>query len=127
MTNRTTYRAAAVMAAALLLVLPRLAAAHAFLDHADPKVGSTVPASPAKVTVHFTQAVEPAFSTLKVTDAAGKQVDKADVQVDPKDQTVLTVSLPPLPGGTYDVEWKVTSVDTHRTHGKFSFTVQPKG
>jgi methionine-rich copper-binding protein CopC len=108
------------------LAFPALAGAHAFLDRADPKVGSTDNTAPAKVTLTFTQAIEPAFSTVTVTDANGNQVDKADAKVDPKDGTKMTVSLKDLPPGTYKVEWKVTSVDTHRTHGSFTFDVKPK-
>ncbi len=126
MTTRPV-RAAALLAAAFTLTLPAAAGAHAFLDHADPRVGSTVAAAPPRVAVHFTQSVEPAFSTVHVLDATGKSVDQADVQVDPNDGATLTVGVPKLPAGTYKVEWKVTSVDTHRTHGTFEFTVQPKG
>jgi methionine-rich copper-binding protein CopC len=123
---KTTHRIT-VLAAAAVLASAAKAGAHAFLDHAEPKVGSTVATSPAKVTARFTQSIEPAFSTLKVLDANGKQVDKQDSAVDAKDPAVLSVSVPTLPAGTYTVEWKVTSVDTHRTHGTFTFTVQPKG
>ena len=38
--------------------------AHAFLDHASPAVGSSVPASPPVVTLWFTQDLEPAFSAV---------------------------------------------------------------
>ena len=122
-----TVRIAAVLAVALTLGLPAVAGAHAFLDHAEPKVGSTVADSPPRVAVHFTQSVEPAFSTVQVSAADGKRVDQADVKVDPADPATLTVGVPKLPAGTYKVEWKVTSVDTHRTHGTFEFTVGPKG
>src|SRR5205823_4109614 len=50
--------------------------AHAFLDHAAPSVGSTVRGSPAEVRVWFTEALEPAFSTLRVLDQAGAPVDQ---------------------------------------------------
>ena len=125
MTTRTARTAALV--AAWTLGLPAVAGAHAFLDRAEPRVGSTVEASPPRVAVHLTQDVEPAFSTVRVSDAAGKQVDRADVRVDPKDAATLTVGIPKLAAGTYTVEWRVTSVDTHRTHGTFEFTVHPKG
>ena len=126
-TTTRTVRTAALLAAAMALAVPAVAGAHAFLDHAEPRVGSTVDASPPRVAVHFTQSVEPAFSTVHVLDASGNAVDQADVQVDPKDPATLTVGVPKLPAGTYKVEWKVTSVDTHRTHGTFEFTVQSKG
>ena len=115
------------LAVIFCLGLPGFASAHAFLDHADPKVGSTVNASPKVITLNFTQEVEPAFSTVKVMDASGKQIDNQDVKVDAKDGSIVTVSVPALSAGTYKVEWKVTSVDTHKTHGSFTFTVQPQG
>jgi copper resistance protein C len=33
------------------------------------------------------------------------------------------VTLPKLPPGTYTVNWHVTSVDTHKTEGNYTFTV----
>ncbi|MGH3579780.1 MAG: copper resistance CopC family protein, partial [Mycobacterium sp.] len=75
--------------------------------------------------IWFTQELEPAFSTIQVVDSAGKQVDKGDKHLDPKDATLLEVSLPELPPGKYRVIWRVLSVDTHATNGDFSFTVIP--
>jgi methionine-rich copper-binding protein CopC len=99
--------------------------AHAFLDHAEPAVGSTVHASPAMVRLRFTEGIEPAFSTIRVLDRQGRQVDKGDQHVGGDDATQMTVSLPPLPAGVYKVVWRVVSVDTHVTEGDFTFTVTP--
>jgi hypothetical protein len=98
--------------------------AHAFLDHARPAVGATVPA-PHEVSIWFTEEVEPAFSKIAVTDAAGARVDRDDTHIDNADPKLLHVSLGPLKSGSYKVSWQVVSVDTHRTHGDFSFTVAP--
>jgi copper resistance protein C len=111
--------------AALLALLAQAAAAHAFLDHAAPRVGETVHGPPAEVKLWFTQDLEPAFSTLRVLDKDGKQVDRKDKEVDSSDHAVMRVSLPPLAPGTYKVEWRALSVDTHVTEGDFSFTVAP--
>ena len=73
-------RAFAVLAAALLAA-PDVQA-HAFLDHASPAVGSSVPTGPATVTMWFTQQLEPAFTTATVTDQAGNSVDTGPAQVD---------------------------------------------
>lgn len=100
-----------------------LAHAHAFLDHASPAVGRTVPSAPPTVTIWFTQELEPAFSSIEVQDQSGGRVDAGDAQVDPKDATILRVSLKPLPPGKYKVFWRVVSVDTHPTEGTFTFTV----
>jgi copper resistance protein C len=109
---------------ATMLGLQSQAWAHAFLDHAEPKVGSTVTNSPAKVKIWFTQELEPAFSSIQVQNAQGKEMDKKDAHLDAKDRSLLEVSLPQLPSGTYTVTWHVVSVDTHRTQGRFEFTIK---
>jgi copper resistance protein C len=108
----------------LFLALQSHAWAHAFLDHAEPKVGSAVTNSPAEIKIWFTQELEPAFSKLEVQDAQGKEVDKKDAHLDAKDKSLFLISLPRLPAGTYTVIWHVVSVDTHRTQGRFEFTVK---
>jgi copper resistance protein C len=110
-----------IIVLAVSLMLVRSAEAHAFLDHADPKVGSTIQESPSQVTVWMTQNLEPAFSKLKVFDAKGAEIDKNDTKVS---GNIMTVSLPKLPAGTYHVSWQVVSVDTHKTSGTFDFTIQ---
>jgi methionine-rich copper-binding protein CopC len=107
------------------LAVPSAAGAHAFLDHAEPRVGSEVKASPTEVRIWFTQHLESTFSAIEVFDADGKQVDKKDCHVDEKDPSLLIVSVPALAAGTYKVAWHVVSVDTHRTKGDFKFTVKP--
>jgi methionine-rich copper-binding protein CopC len=101
------------------------AVAHAFLDHAEPRVGSTVHTPPTELRLSFTQELEPAFSTVQVQDESGAQVDRDDAKVDVDDATLLRVSLNPLPPGTYKVTWRVVSVDTHPTEGDFTFQVAP--
>jgi copper resistance protein C len=106
---------------AVSLILVRIADAHAFLDHADPKVGSTIHEAPAQVTVWMTEGLEPAFSKLQVFDSKGAEVDKKDTKVN---GSIMTVSLPKLAPGKYQVSWQVVAVDTHRTSGTFDFTIE---
>jgi methionine-rich copper-binding protein CopC len=111
----------AILALACFAASPALA--HAFLDHALPRVGSDLPSAPTTVMIWFTQELEPAFSTLEVTDQSGNRVDGGDAQVDAKDATILRATLQALPPGFYKVAWRVVSVDTHPTEGTFSFHV----
>jgi copper resistance protein C len=97
-----------------------VADAHAFLDHAEPRVGSTVPSAPRELTLTFTQELEATFSSAEVRDANGARVDQGRPQIS---GTVMRVGLKPLPAGTYKVHWKALSVDTHSTDGNFSFRV----
>ena len=109
---------------AVLLLIPSLAFAHAFLHHASPPVGSETPISPPAVTITYTEGVEPNFSTIEVDNAQGTRVDKGDPHL-VGDQTKLAISLPKLPPGRYIVIWHATSVDTHKTEGRFNFSVSP--
>jgi methionine-rich copper-binding protein CopC len=110
---------------ACALTWASLAFAHAFLDHATPAVGSTVRAPPQRVTLWFTQPLEPAFSTLRVEDRDNRRQDNGNASVDPKDPTALFVSVPALAPGRYRVIWRVLSVDTHVTEGDFTFDIAP--
>ena len=111
----------AITVLAVSLILAGLAHAHAFLDHADPKVGSTIHEPPSQVTVWMTEGLEPAFSKLQVFDAKGAEVDQKDTKIN---GSIMTVSLPQLAPGKYRVSWQVVAVDTHRTSGTFDFTIQ---
>lgn len=112
------------LTAALFLVLQSQVWAHAFLDHAEPKVGSTIRNSPLQLKLWFTQNLERAFSSVQVQDAQGREVDKKDMRLDDKDKSLAIITLPQLPAGTYTVIWHVVSVDTHRTQGRFKFTIK---
>jgi methionine-rich copper-binding protein CopC len=111
------------LAATCCATLTGHAWAHAFLRSAVPGVGSTVQTAPAQVAITFTEAVEPAFSTIVVTDASGSRVDSGGVH--PGGPATLAIGLKTLPPGRYTVTWHATSVDTHKTQGTYSFTVAP--
>ena len=96
------------------------AQAHAFLDHASPLVGSTVPSAPRELSLTFTQNLEAAFSSVQVTDANGARVDQGKAAIS---GSTMRVGLKSLSPGTYRVRWRVLSVDTHKTEGSFTFTV----
>jgi methionine-rich copper-binding protein CopC len=97
--------------------------AHARLNHSTPAAGSEVKTAPQAVSIVFTQNVEPAFSAIIVTDQTGQRVDKNDTARIGTDRKALRVSLPPLKPGRYQVQWRVLSVDGHKTGGEFTFSV----
>ena len=98
------------------------AGAHAFLEHASPAVGSRVAAPPATLDLSFTEGVGPHFSSVAILDPSGQAVRTGQLRA-AHDGRNLVVPLPPLPPGTYTVVWHVTSQDTHKTEGRFNFTV----
>ena len=115
------YRSAVITLVAMrLLLVTGEANAHAMLDHAEPRVGNKVSAAPQEVTLWFTQKLEPAFSSITVTNAAGQRVDAGKTRVSGNQ---MSVSLRSGGTGTYRVIWRVRSVDTHTSNGSFTFQV----
>jgi methionine-rich copper-binding protein CopC len=119
--TRRLFLATTLMAAALF-------AAPAVLAHAHPKLMLPTPdyvgPSPAKVTITFSESIEPRFSSISVTDEKGKQFNTATSAPVPGDPTTLTLALPTLPVGVYVVHWVNVATDGHRLDGQYKFTVK---
>jgi methionine-rich copper-binding protein CopC len=114
-----------LVALALLCSGTSAALAHAHLSRAQPAANSAVKVAPTEVVLWFSEALEPGFCTVQVTDEAGNRVDREAVAADPADAKVLHVALKPLAAGSYRITWRVVSVDSHATDGKFTFRVVP--
>lgn len=99
------------------------ASAHAYLDHASPRVGSVVNVSPGEIRLWFTQSLEPRFSGAELRSSAGAVIGAGGV--DPQKPQEMVIPTGGLAPGKYKVRWKALSVDTHRTEGSFSFEVKP--
>jgi methionine-rich copper-binding protein CopC len=106
-----------------LLAQAAPAFAHAFLERANPPVGSDIAASPPQIAITFTEGVEPLFSAIEVHGPNGAIISAGTPHVAPDNNRILSVQLPKLAPGTYTVIWHVTSVDTHKTEGNFQFTL----
>jgi len=121
----STLRSAAVLTGSSLFLLMGIvtASAHAQLVRAEPAAGGNLGKAPSEVTLHFSERLEGALSSVVVRDAAGKQVDKGNGTVDKKDRKVIRVSLPDLEPGVYKVEWRAVSTDTHKVTGDFTFKI----
>ena len=61
----------------VLLATAFAAWAHAFIDHAEPAVGSQIHGAPTQVKIWFTEKLEPALSKIQVFDTSGLEVDEA--------------------------------------------------
>lgn len=112
-----------VAAIATGILIPSAAFAHVFPQTQSPSAGAEVSA-PENVTVVFDGPLEPAFSSLTVSNSTGKQVNTAKAQVDPNDRKTIHVALPPLLPDKYTVHWVAVASDGHRTHGNYSFRVK---
>lgn len=120
------WAAALVPALLLLGVGAPVVHAHARLVSAQPAQDATIKASPAALVVEFSEALEPAFSTLAITapaDAAGKLGPATPAE---SDGSALTAPVAePLAPGRYTVVWNILSKDGHKMKGSYQFTIAP--
>jgi copper resistance protein C len=112
------------LVATLPLTMAQLTYAHAYPTHQAPSAGATVPASQKDVAIDFDDALEPAFSSIAVTDAQGKSVTSHKAVIDPSNAKHMSVSLIALAPGVYTVAWVAVAADGHRTQGHYAFTAK---
>jgi copper transport protein len=117
----------AVFSGALLaaLALPASAFAHAALLKTVPSASVTVDSSPKQVQLVYSEAVEPRFAIVSVTDANATSETTGPPTRDPGNADQLDVPLKHLREGWYLVVWRVISVDGHPVRGAFTFAVGP--
>ncbi|MFI6761493.1 copper resistance protein CopC [Micromonospora sp. NPDC050417] len=111
----------AVTCAVGLLAAPAPAWAHNELRASNPAKGARLATAPVEVTLDFAERLDPRFTTVAVTDAAGKAVTSGK----PKVEGVRAVQPlnQPLDPGDYTVAYRVVSVDGHPVRGSHTFTV----
>ncbi len=120
--RRVLARALFALAAA---VGGSIAWAHAHLVAAEPAAGSVV-GSATELRLHFSEAVEAKYSSVKLTDAAGRAVAATVSGIAEKGELNLRPATALAPGD-YRVEWSVLTADGHRSRGGYGLTVQPAG
>jgi methionine-rich copper-binding protein CopC len=104
------------------IALSGAAFAHAKLRSSSPANNATVTVPPASLTLVFNKDVRLAMLNL-ATDS--KQIP---ISVDPSAaaKPAITVKLPPLRPGKYQVNWSALSPnDGHIVKGSFSFSIAP--
>ncbi|POA30621.1 copper homeostasis periplasmic binding protein CopC [Pseudomonas sp. GW456-12-1-14-TSB6] len=106
------------------------------LAQAHPKLLSSTPAegadgvAPGKIELRFSEDLLTQFSGAKLvmTEMPGMAHSpmpmKAKVSAGSDPKTMLVTPLAPLPAGTYKVEWRAVSSDTHPITGNVTFKVQ---
>jgi copper transport protein len=102
-----------------------IAFAHAELLTSDPQPGAVLDTAPAHVTLTFSEPVEISLGAIRVFDGRGTSINvTAARHRDGRDKEV-EVDLPALSNGSYVVDWRVVSADSHPVHAAFTFQVGP--
>ncbi|MEK6981184.1 MAG: CopD family protein [Thermoproteota archaeon] len=99
------------------------AAAHPFTMETSPNSSANVSEGLTQVIVYFSEPIDVNFSSLKIFDNNGDQIDNKDTKYF-KDEKSLVVTTPPLESGVYTVTSNVLSkVDGHLVPSAFNFGV----
>ena len=98
--------------------------AHASLLGATPAAGAQLDTPPKEVILHFSEKLEGAFCSIKVTDSSNQEVGTAKALLDANDATVMKLDLPLLQRASYSVHWSALTYDGHRKKGNYTFTVK---
>jgi methionine-rich copper-binding protein CopC len=118
-----------ITAVALGLLMSTLAQAHPKLLSSTPADGADG-AAPGKIELLFSESLMTQFSGAKLvmTDMPGMAHSpmpmKAKVSGGSDPKTMVITPLSPLPAGTYKVEWRAVSSDTHPITGNVTFKVK---
>jgi len=108
----------------IIMLLPSMASAHAYLVKSVPAGRATLFSSPGKIQLWFNERLEPRYSSASVLGPDGQRVDLENARVSEQDPKQLSVALKPLRGGRYTVKFRVLSVDGHVVEQSFPFTVR---
>jgi hypothetical protein len=118
---------ALIAAAAVALVVVSTASAHARQKSSTPAKGEVVAASPPRVTVVFSQAIQKVAGSYSLSvEKDGAGVTAGPAVINEADRTQISVPLQSgLAAGRYVVRWtNVSDEDGDPAEGAFSFYVQ---
>ncbi|PPG90483.1 copper resistance protein CopC [Rathayibacter sp. AY1F3] len=125
MTSRPLRRLPAALAAlalaGVLIGTAEPVQAHDQLISSTPGSGEHFTNSPAEVTLTYSEDVLTIGALVLVTDMDG--IDHVSGPVELTDSTVTAPLEAALPGGSYDLKWRVVSADGHPIAGVVPFTV----
>ena len=117
--------AVAAAVAALALLVPAAASAHAYLIKTVPEASVILSRAPRSIQLTYDEAVEPRFAIISVTDVDAHQETTGPVTRSPSDPDTLVVPIKHIGQGWYLVYWRAISVDGHPVQGAFTFAVGP--
>jgi methionine-rich copper-binding protein CopC len=112
-------RASLATCAALLAIGPVFG--HAKLLESSPAAGAQITGSPPALTLTFNEDVR--LGVLKLTTAG--QAVPVVIDPNPAAARVVTIKLPSLRAGAYEVQWSaLTPSDGHVVKGRYTFVIR---
>jgi methionine-rich copper-binding protein CopC len=107
------------------IAMPAIAMRHAELLKAEPGKNDTVATSPKFIKLWFSESVQLAVTTIRVTGPANHAVPLGAVIMAPAAKSPVEYPVSEtLKPGKYTVAWKAMATDGHPSSGTFTFMVR---
>ncbi len=114
-----------LLGAGLTLAVTTPAQAHDELVSSYPEANSTIPGSPAEITLSFSGELIAGMQSA-VVEVIAPDGQNIATDAPSEDDTSVTQHLTPdPPAGLFTVRWKVVSSDGHPISGEYAYTVEP--
>lgn len=123
---RSVQRMAVVLAGVLMVAFAVVlgtangASAHDELSSSNPEPGATLESVPEAIELTFSNVPATIGSEVQVLDESGEDWAEGDVSI--TDAVATQALREGAPAGTYTVNWRVVSSDSHPIEGTFEFT-----
>lgn len=110
----------------LLCLQTSSVSAHAGLVGTSPKNGEIVKDAPTKITLRFTETLEPGLVSIRLYDWNANEISIEKPKLQRGDASTVYADLPTLAQGSYTVVWSVVSEDGHPVKDTLLFSVGVK-
>lgn len=116
----------AVLAMAIVIAggFGQVTQAHTKVNKSIPEDGASVAPETSKIELHFAGKMR--LTVLKIMHAASGEAVSPNDALPSKFVTHVSVDVPPLVAGDYDVNWVGVGTDGHVMTGEFKFSVAEK-
>ena len=104
-----------------LLLVARIASAHAVLIQSSPAANATVQGPDVPITLKYNSRVDGSRSTLRLVTPHGQSKPLTIEQSAPETINAVATGLNP---GSYAISWQVLATDGHITRGRIPFVVK---
>jgi hypothetical protein len=113
------------LAAAVLALPAARPFRHLRLVKSAPAADEPLAASPAAITLWFSQAPTLRLTRISLLDASGAKLPLGPVKAGPEEHTAMADLTQPIAAGSYTISWVSGSPDGHVVRGKIRFSVGP--
>ncbi len=106
----------------VLLLNPAMAFGHATIISSNPSPNEAMDTLPEKISIQFSENIQPAFHSLEVFSQDGDKIQIQDSAISEQSETVLEAKWKgTIDEGIYYIKWRVVSSDGHPIEGTIPF------